>query len=113
VDVANQLSPKKVTAKLFILQGAVAATFFCPCLSGAHSIAYRNVALSTEVGIWLKGDGYSEMWYICHRPACPQNSKIVLEGAPISPYKTMLFDEIDDDQQFGLSGGANCVRRGG
>jgi hypothetical protein len=57
VYVANQLSPKKVAAKLFILQGAVAATFFRPCLGGAQSIAHRNEALPTEVGIELEGDG--------------------------------------------------------
>ncbi len=37
-------SPKKVAANLFILQVAGPDTFLRPCLGGAQSIAYRNVA---------------------------------------------------------------------
>ena len=37
-------SSKKVAPKSFILQGRRGPTFFRPCLGGAQSVAYRNVA---------------------------------------------------------------------
>ena len=48
----DRSSPKKVAAKLFILHGAVAATFFRPCLGGAQSIAYRNVGASMRESVY-------------------------------------------------------------
>jgi|SRR5579864_162823 len=39
-------SPKKGAVRLFNPQGAIGATFFCPCLRGVQSIAYRNVEIS-------------------------------------------------------------------
>jgi hypothetical protein len=45
LDPPDKSSSKKVAAKLSILQAAVATTFFRPCLGGAQSIAYRNVAM--------------------------------------------------------------------
>jgi hypothetical protein len=45
----DKSSSKKVAAKLFNLHGVVAATFFRPCLGGAQSIAYRNVALMANL----------------------------------------------------------------
>jgi len=43
-------SPMKVSIKLFILQGAVGASFFRPCLGGAQSFACRMWLLTSEVG---------------------------------------------------------------
>jgi hypothetical protein len=62
---------------------AAPAMMASPCLGGAQSIAYRNVAMRASPGFGLEADGKRKRLQFRHSLACAKSSKIVRYGAPL------------------------------